>query len=336
MGSGKTTLLNALLRHPDMAETAVLINEFGDVGIDHLLVREVLDEAVVQLNSGCLCCSVRGELVGALRDLHLKRVKGEVPEFERVVIETTGLADPAPIVQTFMTDPLLGAYFRLDGIVATVDALLGSEQLNNHLESVKQVAVADRLVLTKSDLAPDVESLETRLKAINPSAPTLWSVLGDIAPTKLFGAGLFNPGEAVPDVARWLGIAAYADRGHSHSDGISSFCLSFDHPLPRLGFGMWIDMLLANLGERILRVKGVVQFEGEDAPVAIHGVNHVFHPPQPLPAGTNSDRTSRLVFITRDLERDVIVESLDRFLAADRGVSQPSSAARPRPEDGAS
>jgi len=218
LGSGKTTLLNALLKHPDMGETAVLINEFGEVGLDHLLV-EAIDDDIVLLNSGCLCCTVRGDLVTAMRDLFFKRVRGDVPEFSRVLIETTGLADPAPILHTLMTDALISSRYRLDGIVTTVDAVNAPDQLTSQPEAAKQAAVADRLVLTKTDLvdAAALAALKDRLHALNPAAPLLIADHGRVEPAAVLEAGLFNPAQKHPDVARWLSEEAYAD-GHGHDD----------------------------------------------------------------------------------------------------------------------
>nr|WP_211112065.1 GTP-binding protein [Azospirillum soli] len=218
LGSGKTTLLQKLLHHPGMARTAIVINEFGEVGLDHLLVAKA-SENMVLMDSGCLCCTIRGDLVDTLRDLFLKRVKGEIPEFDRVVVETTGLADPAPIIHTLMSDPLLAARFRLDGVISTVDAVHGSNQLDRQPESVKQAAVADRIVLTKTDVAtPNATlALVQRLGTINPAAPVIPAAHGDVDPRQLFDAGLFNPETKSPDVARWLREEAYRDE-HGHHD----------------------------------------------------------------------------------------------------------------------
>lgn len=223
LGSGKTTLLQHLLHHPDMARTAVVINEFGEVGLDHLLVSKA-SENMVLMDSGCVCCSIRGDLVDTLRDLFLKRVRGEIPEFERVIVETTGLADPAPIIHTLMTEPLLAARFRLDGVVATVDAVHGMGQLDDHPESVKQAAVADRIVLTKTDAALPTATLALcrRLNTINPAAPVIPAAFGQVDPATLFNAGLFNPETKTPDVIRWLKEEAYRDEhahDHEHAHG---------------------------------------------------------------------------------------------------------------------
>lgn len=322
LGSGKTTLLNALLTHPAMGETVVLINEFGEVGLDHLLVRKI-DESIVLLNSGCLCCSVRGDMVTALRDLFLKRVRGEVPEFARAVIETTGLADPAPIIHTLMSDPLLGARYRLDGVVATIDAVNGAGQLDTHPEAVKQAAMADRLVLTKCDLVDEgaVAELEDRLRRLNPAAPIRRADHGDVAPSALFPAGLYDPATKTADVVGWLNAEAYAETGHDHhdhddhhhhhdanrhDDHIRSFCLTFDEPLVWERFLEWMELLQSARGQNLLRIKGILDVAGEERPVVIHGVQHVFHPPATLPAWPTADHRSQLVFITRDLGRAAV------------------------------
>ena len=337
LGSGKTTLLNRLLGRPEMRNTAALINEFGEVGLDHILVRK-LDEDIVLLSSGCLCCTVRDDLVKALRDLLRKRAKGDIPAFERVVIETTGLADPAPILHTLMTDAVLGSRYRIDGIVTTVDAVNGMAQLDAQYESVKQAAVADRIVLTKSDIADAgaVAALSERLAAINPAAPILPVLQGEISPDRLFDAGLFDPRKKSPDVARWLREEAYAEGAHDHhghdhthghdhgahghaahapldvnrhDDRIRAFCLSIDTPVPWEPFVEWIDCLVTTQGENLLRIKGVLNVVGEERPLAVHGVQHIFHPPTLLPAWPDADRRSRLVFITRDIGRAAIADS---------------------------
>ncbi len=329
LGSGKTTLLNHLLAQPDLGETAVLINEFGEVGIDHLLVRHV-DEDIVVLNSGCICCTVRGDLVTAQRDLFLKLVKGEVPEFGRVVVETTGLADPAPVIHTLMTDPLLASRYRLDGIVATVDAVVGACTLDRHAEAVKQAAMADRLVLTKADLADPtaVEVLRARLRRLNPGAPLAVAAHGAIAPAAILDAGLFNSRDKIPDVERWLQAEAVAaaQSGHHHhlhhhhdvnrhDDSIGAFVFIRERPVswPALAFAL--ELLVSTRGENLLRVKGIVNARDMERPLAVHGVQHVFHPPAPLPAWPDADHRTRIVFITRDLARAAIEELLAGILA---------------------
>ena len=337
LGTGKTTLLNRLLKQPELANTAVLINEFGDIGLDHLLV-ETLHDDVVLLNAGCLCCTVRGDLVKALRTLSLQRVRGEVPLFQRVMIETTGLADPAPILHTLMTDPLIAARYRLDGVVTLVDAVNGQATLDAQPEAVKQAAVADRIVLTKSDLASPqhITELWERLRSLNPGALIVPAEDGVIHPKLLLDLGPFRPDAKVEAVSGWLNEEAFAQtKAHGHTRGdhdhhghdhhahhdpnrhdarIQSFCLTFDRPLQWNGIGTFLEMLIATQGESLLRIKGLLNLAGQDRPLVIHGVQHVFHEPTLLrewPAG--DDRHSRLVFITRDLNRTVIENGIRAF-----------------------
>ena len=240
LGSGKTTLINALLKHPEMSETAVLVNEFGEIGLDHHLIERI-DEDTVLLNAGCLCCTVRDDLARALRELFIKRVKGDVPPFTRVVIETTGLADPAPVIHTLMTDRVIANRFALDGVVTTIDGVNADIQLGRHRESVKQAAVADRIVITKGDLAGDdsLDALEDSLRALNPGASIVRAEFGAIHPDALFDTGLYDPATKSLDVQRWLRDEAYADDDHHHhhdvnrhDDSIRAYCLRYEEPLP--------------------------------------------------------------------------------------------------------
>ncbi|MCW8862698.1 MAG: GTP-binding protein [Rhodospirillales bacterium] len=330
LGSGKTTLLSAILGHSGMDRTAVLINEFGEVALDHILVRKI-DENVVLLNSGCLCCTIRGDLIDSMRDLFLKRVRGDIPEFDRLVIETTGLADPAPVIHTMMTDPLITSRYRLDGIVTTVDAKNGSTQLDEYPESVKQAAVADRLIITKSDIAsPDeLSALEERLKKLNPAAPIISAQHGKIDPKRLFNAGLFDTSRKTPDVEAWLHAESYRteeNHGHDHDHHhdinrhdarIRSFCLTFDKPVRWESFANAINLLIATKGESLLRIKGILYVTGEDRPVAIHGIQHVFHPPVALTGLNEETEVSRIVFITRDLGKNAVEGLLRALLEGD-------------------
>jgi G3E family GTPase len=324
LGAGKTTLLNRLLKHPEMAGSAVLINEFGEIGLDHLLV-EKLDEDTVLLNAGCLCCTIRGDLQRALRDLALKVEAGQ--EIRRVLIETTGLADPAPILQTLMSDPVALRSFQLDGVVTLVDAVLGSATLDSQIEAVKQAAVADRLILSKTDIATadQITALEARLRVLNPGAPIRRVVAGDVLPDFLFGGGGFDPVGKIADVTEWLAAEAAHHHHHHHHDPnrhdarIHAFGLTFAEPLPWEGLATWLEMLAITRGASILRMKGILNLEGEDRPVVLHGVQHVFHPPERLAAWPEGhDRQSRLVFILRDLDRAVVEEGLAAFLQAAR------------------
>ena len=337
LGSGKTTLLKNLLPQPAMADTAVVINEFGEVGLDHLLVENSSDDTVV-LSSGCLCCTIRGDLVDTLRSLFLRRRKGSIPQFKRVVIETTGLADPAPVLHTLMQDPLVSECYRLDGVITTVDAVNGMDQLDRQMESVKQAAVADRLLLTKSDLveASKVDALKERLRKLNPAAPIHLIRDGQIDAGELLNAGLYNPDTKSLDVRRWLKAEAYSEHDHNHGhrhdhphdhghddqsphdvnrhdSRISSFALDWAQPLDWAVFVEWIDMLITGHGENLLRLKGILNVAGEESPIAIHGVQHLFHPPIALPAWPDADRHSRIVFITRDIARETIETSFRSF-----------------------
>ena len=314
LGAGKTTLLNRLLREPALAGSAVLVNEFGEIGLDHLLV-ERLDEDTVLLNAGCLCCTIRGDLVRALRDL-LPR------EPQRVLIETTGLADPAPIIQTLMSDPVLATRYRLDGIVTVVDAVNGAAQLDRQPEAAKQVAVADRIVLSKTDLA-DAGPLRGRLRALNPLATILEAVQGALDPAAILDAGPFSAEGRIPDVAGWLGEAETAGHDHHghdpnrHDARIRAVCLTLERPVPWQAIGTWLETLIAMRGESILRLKAIVNLEGQERPVALHGVQHLFHPPVLLPAWPEGDpRTTRLVAIVRDLDPAVIEDGFRAFVEA--------------------
>lgn len=342
LGAGKTTLLNRLLKRPELADTAVLINEFGEVGLDHLLV-ERLDEDTVLLNAGCLCCTVRGDLVRALGDLAARAEAGR--SIRRVVVETTGLADPAPVLQTLMSHPLALRSFRLDGVVTVVDAANGGATLDAQPEAVKQAAVADRLALTKTDLAAPavVSALESRLRALNPGAPILRVVHGEVEPGLLLAAGPYDPAAKAPEVAAWLDAEAWAGAREGHRHGhhhhhahdpnrhdarICAFCLEFDEPLPLEGLGTWLEMLVATRGDSLLRFKGLLNLEGEDRPTVLHAVQHVFHPPVRLAAWPPGyDRCSRLVFVVRDLPRRALEDGLKAFVAAARDAPVPAAAA---------
>jgi G3E family GTPase len=294
LGSGKTTLLSRLLAHPDMGETAVIVNELGEVGIDHHLLRRV-DERTVLLRNGCVCCSLRGDLADELRDLLGRRERGEIPPFRRVVVETTGLADPAPIVYTLVSEPVVKHHFRLERVIATVDAVHGVRAA----ESVKQVAAADRLVVTKTDLAPPGD-LERRLRRLNPTADVLEVSFGDVEPDALFGTS-----ETDLRSAASVGPVETA----SHADGVHACCLVFEDQLDWTAFGIWLTMLLQSRGDDVLRVKGLLNVGGP-GPLVLNGVQHVVHPPEHLDEWPDADRRSRIVFIGRgftgkDLERSL-------------------------------
>jgi G3E family GTPase len=333
LGAGKTTLLNRLLKDPALNETAVIINEFGEVSLDHLLVEYVSDNMVL-LQSGCLCCTMRGDLVDALETL-LRDLDNRRCQFRRVLLETTGLADPAPVLHTAMSHPYLLLRYRLDGVVTVVDAVNGNATLDEHAEAVKQAALADRLVLAKTDLASAEQRARiiARLHALNPAAAILDAAKGEATPDRLLNCGLYDPARKIPDVKKWLAAEAYADahahHGHTHEhdhrhldrnrhdEHIASFVLTSDAAIPAGTLEMFLELLRAAHGAKLLRVKGIVQLaEMPDTPVVVHGVQHVFHPPARLERWPDDDHRSRLVFITRDLPERTVREMFEAFLGS--------------------
>jgi G3E family GTPase len=328
LGAGKTTLLNRLLKDPALADTAVIINEFGDVALDHLLVDYTGDNMVV-LQSGCLCCTMRGDLVDGLEKL-LRDLDNGRAKFSRVLLETTGLADPAPVLHTAMAHPYLVKRFRLDGVVTVVDAVNGEATLDAHPEAIKQAAVADRIVLSKTDLASADETarLRSRLHALNPAAGVLDAGKGEATAERLLHCGLYDPARKIPDVKRWLAAEAYADlhsHGHHHhhhdvnrhDEHIASFVLTTDTPIPAGTLDMFLELLRASYGARLLRMKGIVNVsEMPGTPIVVHGVQHVFHPTAQLERWPDDDRRTRLVFITRDLPERTVRELFQAFLGA--------------------
>ena len=357
LGAGKTTLLNRLLKGPpegapyDLSETAVIINEFGEVGLDHLLAERV-DDGIVLLSTGCLCCTLRGDLIEALERL-LRSLDNGRAVFSRVVIETTGLADPAPVLHVLMTHPYLVLRYRLDGIVTVVDAVNGAATLDAHAEAVKQVAMADRLVLTKTDLVASeagrtsLGALRARLHALNPAAHILDAAAGEADAPRLLNCGLYNPAGKIPDVTRWLAIEAYADahqhggrereqeheqahgqehsQGHQehdhahdpnrHDDHIRAFALTASDAVPAGAFETFLDLARSLHGPNLLRVKGVVKLaEHPDRPVVIHAVQHLMHPPAVLERWPDEDHSTRIVFIVRDIEPRAITALFDALL----------------------
>jgi G3E family GTPase len=333
LGAGKTSLLNRLVQDPALAGTAVIINEFGEIGLDHLLVKSI-DDNMVLLQSGCLCCTMRGDLVTALENLLRDLDNGRIA-FRRVILETTGLADPAPVLQTAMAHPYLVMRYRLDGVITVVDAVNGAATLDAHMESVKQVAVADRIVLTKTDLidTPErrqgKEQLLARLHALNPAAVILDAAANEATAEKLVACCLFDPERKIPDVKRWLAEEAYADaarggNGHHHDhhhdpnrhdERIRAVTLATETPIPGATFEMFIDLVRSLHGPKLLRLKGIVKLaETPDEPLVIHGVQHVMHPPVRLERWPDGDERTRIVLITRDLEPEAVTRLFDAFL----------------------
>ena len=342
LGSGKTTVLNRLVRNPEMARALVIINEFGEIGLDHELVESANDDMVL-LQSGCMCCTVRSDLIDALEGMRHKAEQGDIPEFDRVVIETTGLADPAPILQGFISDPGLVQHFVLDGVTTTVDAVSGNATLDRHIEAVKQAAVADRLLLTKTDLAEpgQAAALEARLRLLNPAAPIVRTIPDSvIGPDLLFGAGLYDPSGKSRDVRHWLEEEKYLTSGASHrhergahahhgdahahegeahedvnrhDDHIRAVCLVFDDPIPGEVLDRWLGSLLLLKGPDLLRFKAIVNVAELSGPLILHGVQHVIYPPTALKSWPSEDRRTRMVFITYDIDEAALRTSFDRL-----------------------
>lgn len=343
LGSGKTTLLNQLIKSPEMAKALVIINEFGSIGLDHdLIAHSNEDNTIVEMSSGCLCCTIKGDLQKTLRDAPWRFARDGVCWFERIIIETTGLADPAPILHTLMADDTLKALYRIDAIVTTVDAATAMATLTGQPESSKQVAVADRLILTKTDLV-DQETqaaVLSRLKTINPVVTPIIAVAGQVDAASILTGASFNPDLKTSDVRDWLNEEAYRDvqphdhhHDHDHDhhhdhhhdvnrhdDRIRSVCISIDEPISAETFDGWLDLLVSFNGPNVLRVKGLVNLVEFDQPVVVHGVQHIWHPPVFLDAWPSADRRTRMVFITRDIDDKMIGDLLQFMLDRAKGA----------------
>ncbi|CAK7258348.1 MULTISPECIES: GTP-binding protein [unclassified Shinella] len=365
LGAGKTTLLNRLLKDPALTDTAVIINEFGEVGIDHLLVEQSSD-GVIELSDGCLCCTIRGELVDTLADLMDRMQTGRIQPLKRVVIETTGLADPAPVLQSVMGNPVLSQSFSLDGVITVVDAVHGLSTLANHPEAVKQVAVADRVLISKVPLADAaaVEAVKREIAALNPRASVSDVDTPGLVGPALLANGLYDPGSKIPDVRRWLHEEAHDhhDHGHGHAHHhdhdhdhhhhghdhehhhphahqhahdvtrhdatIRSFSIVHDRPVDPMALEMFIDLLRSAHGEKLLRMKGIVLMSNNpERPLVLQGVQSVFHPPERLSAWPDpADRRTRLVLITRDLPEAFVRDLFDAFTGTPK-IDRPDRAA---------
>ena len=343
LGSGKTTLLRALLRAPRLTGTMVLVNELGEIGIDHHLVEHA-SESTLLLENGCLCCAMRDDLKSALKDLHSRRDRGEIPHYERVVVETTGIADPVPIAYTLLAEPVLQHHYRLGNIVTVVDAVNAPAQLDRFTESVKQVALADRLVVSKLDIVEPgaIEALRPRLAEVNPDAPVVAGDSPNLDPVELLIADIHDRQSKGREVTRWMrstADAAASSDGHgSHPEDITACCFTFDAVLDWTAFGVWMSMLLHRHGDRVLRMKGLLNVAGVPGPVLVNGVQHLVHPPAHLDRWPDEDRRSRIVVISSGLDRDEIRRSLHAFNALanpaparpvrDLGVDAPPARAR--------
>ena len=355
LGSGKTTLLNTLLHHPAMSKAAVIVNEFGEIGLDYDLIERA-DDSVVQLANGCLCCSVKSDLIDTFRDLYVQRNAGTIPYFDRVVIETTGIADPMPILQIVFTNPMVVNHYSLDGVVTTVDSVNGLSSIGRFTECVKQAAVADRIIVTKVDLVTGtdgrekVDELTDKLRSLNPAAPIVKTATEEIDPSDLFGSGMFDPESKQIDLASWIDpdlyegtealmiaepsedemdeetLAYYREHGHTpeehhhhdhhhkhynHDSSINSFCLTRDEPMSLDMLRNFLEGLANEAGPDLLRVKGIVNVdEKPDQPAVIQGAQQIFHSLDWLPEWPSDDRRTRIVFITRDIDKAYIEDTL--------------------------
>ena len=318
LGSGKTTLLRNLLHHPDFHDTAVIVNEFGEVGLDHHLLEMSEDDMVV-LQGGCLCCTVREDLASTIRRLLERRAVGEAPPFRRMVIETSGVADPVPVIFTLRTDPRVQQLFRLQGLIVTVDAQNAIATLARNVESVRQVALADRIVITKTDLVEReaVEAVRAAISQFNPAVSILTSAAGELAPDLLLGGLEHDVSISIGDAEKWLGGPSHEvqDRHeHDHALAYRSISWAGTEKVDWSSFGIWLTMLLHAYGDRVLRVKGILDVEGAAGPVAIHGVQHVVHPPVHLHSWPQGPRQSRLVFIVSGVSGPAVWKSFELFM----------------------
>ena len=328
LGSGKTTLVNALLQHPQLEDTAVVVNELGEIGLDHLLVTGAIDN-VVLLDAGCLCCTVLNTLRETLIDLYGRRSAGEVPHFRRVLVETSGLADPAPILQQLLRDSLVTPYYAFDGLVTTVDAVFAETELDDYGESVQQVAIADRLIVTKTDQTGGVcpPGLQKRLEALNPTAPLLTVRRGVIEPEQILGSSGDSPlnaaMESQPIVAHEH-IGAGHDPASRHAASIRADAFFIDKAIGWAGLAAWTDLVVEFFGRKMLRCKGILQISGVDRPVLVQGVQTVFASPIQLGEWPDDDHRSRLVCISNDLEAKLLRSSLE-VLHAEPGTYRPAT-----------
>jgi len=341
LGAGKTTLLNRLLKHPALADTVVLVNEFGEVGLDHLMVEGV-EENMILLESGCLCCTIRDDLIVTLEDLLRRRDNGRIGAFSRLVIETTGLADPAPILNVLINHPYLAMRFRLDGVVTLIDAVNGMATLDAHEEARRQVVAADRLLLTKTDLAGPADALRARLAALNPGIEIL---LPDAAASALIGAGLYDLARRPAALRRWLAETEVPGHHHDHhhhghghdhhgqdphdvnrhDEAIRAFALTADQPVARSTFDLFWTLLRSIHGPRLLRLKGLVDVaEQPGHPLLVHAVQQILHPPVTLDAWPDGDRRSRLVLIVKDIEEETVQGLWSAFLGQQAERTEPA------------
>lgn len=325
LGSGKTTLLSSILKKKEMQKTAVIINEFGEIGLDHALIEHT-DENIVELQSGCICCTIQGDLNKTLIDLFDKMMNGKVSSFNRVLIETTGLANPVPIIHTLMSSIELIRIYSLDGVITVVDSVNGEKTLDLHEESLKQLALAEKIILSKTDIIDkdEIKSLIYRIKEINPVSQIVFSKFGNIPLEEIFGLGAYDPYKKSADVKKWLAAEKYKDKKHHHhhdvnrhNENIRAFSMMSENPVNMIAFSFFRDMITAALGANLLRMKGIINIEGEERPAVIHGVQHIFHPVQWLETWPDNDRRTKLVFITQNIKKEQIEDFFRTLMGMD-------------------
>ena len=325
LGSGKTTLLSSILKKKEMQKTAVIINEFGEIGLDHALIEHT-DENIVELQSGCICCTIQGDLNKTLIDLFDKMMNGKVSSFNRILIETTGLANPVPIIHTLMSSIELIRIYSLDGVITVVDSINGEKTLDLHEESLKQLALAEKIILSKTDIVDkdEIKSLVYRIKEINPVSQIIFSKFGNIPLEEIFGLGAYDPYKKSVDVKKWLAAEKYKDKKHHHhhdvnrhNENIRAFSMMSENPVNMIAFSFFRDMITAALGANLLRMKGIVNIAGEERPAVIHGVQHIFHPVQWLETWPDNDRRTKLVFITQNIKKEQIEDFFRPLMGLD-------------------
>ena len=324
LGSGKTTLLNKLLHHADMKDSAVIINELGSEGLDHILAKNLertvesqhIADNTVLLESGCLCCTLTNEMADTLRDLFFKRALGAIPEFKRLIIETTGMADPGPIMGSLLNEPVISSTYRLDAVIVTIDSVYGLAQLSQHLEAKKQAAIADVLLITKTDLATtaQIEAIQTTLTSLNAGASQHRIKQGEIQPSDIIDVGLFDA-EKQANPTRWLRAPNGKAKGllpQTHSDEIRSFTITLPSPLSYDQLEPKLEWLCQTHGEHLLRLKGILHVDDQAAPLAVHAVHRTLYTPTLLTGWNEEQQVSRLVLIGKDLDEDGIRKVLMR------------------------
>ena len=331
LGSGKTTLLSSILKKKEMQKTAVIINEFGEIGLDHALIEHT-DENIVELQSGCICCTIQGDLNKTLIDLFDKMMNGKVSSFNRILIETTGLANPVPIIHTLMSSIELIRIYSLDGVITVVDSINGEKTLDLHEESLKQLALAEKIILSKTDIVDkdEINSLIYRIKEINPVSQIVFSKFGNIPLEEIFGLGAYDPYKKSEDVKKWLAAEKYKDKKHHHhhdvnrhSENIRAFSMMSEKPVNMIAFSFFRDMITAALGANLLRMKGIINIAGEEHPAVIHGVQHIFHPVQWLETWPDNDRRTKLVFITQNIKKEQIEDFFRPLMGLDKEKGLP-------------